>query len=89
LSDCPFCLFSPERLWIDAEHAVAVPDAYPISDGHTLVVTRRHVNSLYELSDTERNGVWELVSEVRQRMLTKLKPDGFNIGVNDGLAAGQ
>jgi diadenosine tetraphosphate (Ap4A) HIT family hydrolase len=68
---------------------VAVADAYPVTDGHTLVVTRRHVASLYELSDTEQEGVWKLVSEVRQRLLTKLKPDGFNIGANDGLAAGQ
>ena len=89
LSDCPFCFLRPERLWIDEEHAVAVPDAYPVTEGHTLVVTRRHVTSLYELSETEQQAVWEVVSEVRQRLLTKLKPDGFNIGINDGLAAGQ
>jgi len=68
---------------------VAVPDAYPVSEGHTLVLSRKHVASLYELSDTEQEGVWELVLEVRKRLLTSLKPDGFNIGINDGLAAGQ
>ena len=45
--------------------------------------------SIYELTVTEQNVIWELVSEVRQRLLTDLKPDGFNIGLNDGLAAGQ
>jgi len=47
------------------------------------------VISIYELTVTEQNVIWELVSEVRQRLLTDLKPDGFNIGLNDGLAAGQ
>jgi diadenosine tetraphosphate (Ap4A) HIT family hydrolase len=89
LSDCPFCFFRLERLWIAAEHAVAVRDAYPVGEGHTLVLTRKHVASLYELSEDEQEGVWELVSEVRKQLLTGLKPNGFNIGVNDGLAAGQ
>jgi diadenosine tetraphosphate (Ap4A) HIT family hydrolase len=47
------------------------------------------VISIYELNMTERNDIWELVTEVRQRLLTELKPDGFNIGLNDGLVAGQ
>jgi diadenosine tetraphosphate (Ap4A) HIT family hydrolase len=89
LSTCPFCSLPRERLWIETEHAVAIPDEYPVSEGHTLVVPTRHVISIYELTVTEQNVIWELVSEVRQRLLTDLKPDGFNIGLNDGLAAGQ
>jgi diadenosine tetraphosphate (Ap4A) HIT family hydrolase len=89
LSTCPFCPLPRERLWIETEHAVAIPDEYPVSEGHTLVVPTRHVISIYELTVTEQNVIWELVSEVRQRLLTDLKPDGFNIGLNDGPAAGQ
>ena len=89
LSTCPFCSLPRERLWIETEHAVAIPDEYPVSEGHTLVVPTRHVISIYELTVTEQNVIWELVSEVRQRLLTDLKPDGFNIGLNDGLAAWQ
>lgn len=69
--------------------AVAFPDAYPVAEGHTLVVPRKQVASIYELNETEQSAVWDLVAEVRQRLLTGLKPDAFNIGVNDGLAAGQ
>jgi diadenosine tetraphosphate (Ap4A) HIT family hydrolase len=47
------------------------------------------VGSIYELSVDEQSAVWDLVAEVRQRLLTGLTPDAFNIGVNDGLAAGQ
>ena len=89
LSTCPFCSLPRERLWIETEHAVAIPDEYPVSEGHTLVVPTRHVISIYELTVTEQNVIWELVSEVRQRSLADLNPDGFNIGLNDGQAAGQ
>ena len=89
LSTCPFCSLPPDRLSIEAEHALAVPDAFPVTKGHTLVVPRKHVTSIYELKEPEQQGMWKLVAEVRERLLAGLKPDGFNIGFNDGLAGGQ
>ena len=50
---------------------------------------RKHVSSIYELTADEQSAVWSLVAEVRNRLLAGLKPDGFNIGVNDGFATGQ
>jgi diadenosine tetraphosphate (Ap4A) HIT family hydrolase len=52
-------------------------------------VPRKHVTTIYELTLPEQQGVWKLVAEVRERLLTGLKPDGFSIGFNVGLAAGQ
>jgi diadenosine tetraphosphate (Ap4A) HIT family hydrolase len=86
---CPFCSLDPGRMWIENEHTIAIPDAYPLTDGHMLVVPRKHVASIYELNGEEQAAVWALVAEVRDRLLTGLKPDAFNIGVNDGMAAGQ
>ena len=54
-----------------------------------LVVPRKHVRSIYELPAGEQASIWQLVGEVRVKLLAELKPDGFNIGLNDGLAAGQ
>jgi diadenosine tetraphosphate (Ap4A) HIT family hydrolase len=71
------------------EHATAFADCYPVTDGHTLVVTREHISSIYQLSTARQTALWDLVAEVRQSILNKVKPDGFNIGVNDDLAAGQ
>jgi len=88
-SSCPFCSLEPTRKWIENEHAIAFADAYPVTDGHTLVIPRLHVSSIYELNAEQQSAVWALVTEVRQRLLIGVKPDGFNIGVNDGLAAGQ
>jgi diadenosine tetraphosphate (Ap4A) HIT family hydrolase len=89
MSRCPFCSLEPSRKWAEEEHAIAVPDAYPVTNGHTLVVPRRHVSSIYELTADEQSAVWSFVAEVRKRLLNELKPDAFNIGVNDGIAAGQ
>ena len=68
---------------------MAVPDAHPVTEGHTLVVPRQHVTTIYELAAAEQKAIWALVAEVRERLLTGLKPDGFNNRFNDGLAAGQ
>lgn len=89
LTNCPFCSLSPDRLRIETEHGVAVPDAHPVIEGHTLVVPRKQVSTIYQLIMPEQQGIWKLVAEVRERLLEALKPGGFNIGFNDGLAAGQ
>ncbi|HJU11675.1 MAG TPA: HIT family protein [Candidatus Binataceae bacterium] len=86
---CPFCSLDPSRKLIENDYAIASPDAFPVADGHTLVIPRQHVASIYELSADQQAAVWDLVAQVRNRLVAELKPDGFNIGVNDGLAAGQ
>lgn len=89
MDPCPFCFIDGARIWIETELALAIPDAYPVAEGHTLVVPRKHVSTIYELTVPEQRAIWELVGDVRSRLLAGLKPDGFNIGFNDGLAAGQ
>jgi diadenosine tetraphosphate (Ap4A) HIT family hydrolase len=86
---CPFCELPQERIWIQAETALAVPDGYPLCEGHTLVLPRRHVASLYDLSQAEQALAWELVAQVRAALKERHHPDSFNIGIKDGAAAGQ
>jgi len=71
------------------EYAIAFPDGFPVSDGHTLIVPRRHVSSLWDLSASELEAIWKLAGEVRALLASEHSPDGFNVGVNDGAAAGQ
>jgi diadenosine tetraphosphate (Ap4A) HIT family hydrolase len=89
MADCIFC--NLERLEILAETAdvVAIPDRYPVNEGHTLVVPREHVESLFELPPERIAAVWLMVSRVRSILSEKYRPEGFTIGVNDGEAAGQ
>jgi len=86
---CPFC-HVPEHRTLDAnEWGLVVRDAFPVSPGHTLIIARRHVLSFFELQDDERAGLFELVSRARNDLVDYAPPDAFNIGINDGSAAGQ
>src|SRR5262249_20343186 len=69
--------------------AVASAEGRPVSPGHTLVVPRRHVAGYFECTPAEKAELWRLVEEVRARLLEAYRPDGFNVGLNDGAAAGQ
>ena len=69
--------------------AVAFPDGFPLNPGHSLVVPRRHVADLFELSAAEQQAVWSLVPEVRSAIARVHQPAGYNVGVNVGPAAGQ
>ena len=86
---CPFCHLEKSRIFLENELAVAFPDAFPIAEGHTLVIPKRHVASLFDLPDDEQIALWRLVALVRGKLMAELQPDGFNIGINDGTAAGQ
>lgn len=49
----------------------------------------RHIASVFDLSENEQAALWVLVAKVRAAVHERLQPDGFNIGINDGTAAGQ
>ncbi len=71
------------------EDAVAVPDGFPISPGHSLILSRRHQANLFDLSPRERQAIFDLLVPVKQLLEGRHHPDGFNVGVNVGAAAGQ
>jgi diadenosine tetraphosphate (Ap4A) HIT family hydrolase len=88
--DCPFCR-RLDRGDVVAGNGLAVvfPDASPLNPGHTLIVPRRHEPDFLALSPDERAAVFELLDVVRSEIERAHRPDGYNIGVNVGDAAGQ
>ena len=88
-SQCPFCCLVTSKIYLENELTAAIADAFRVTNGHTLVVPKRHVASLFDLSDVEQAALLRLVALVRAQLAAELKPDGFNIGVNDGAAAGK
>lgn len=88
-TQCPFCHPQPDHLWFETELGRAIRDGFPISKGHTLIVPKVHIPSFHNLGPEIQAALWKLVAEVRNRLAEELQPDGFNIGLNDGEAAGQ
>ena len=86
---CQFCSISSDQVLIDGPLAFAKRDGYPVSKGHTLIIPRRHVASFFETTDEERRAMLKLLDEVKAMLDREHKPDGYNIGVNNGAAAGQ
>lgn len=68
---------------------LVLADAFLVSEGHTLVVPRAHVASLFDLRPDVLARIWAAVSDVRTELAARYSPDDFNIGLNDGRAAGQ
>ena len=69
--------------------AFAIYDGFPVSKGHSLVIPKRIVSSVFDLNDDEYNHIFILLRDVKKILLEKFKPDGFNIGINNGTDAGQ
>lgn len=88
-ASCPFCELPAERIVFSAGEALVIRDAFPVSPGHTLVIPRRHVGSFFELTEVERDCMVELLAQAKAELDHSSQPDGFNIGINDGAAAGQ
>jgi len=87
--DCPFCTLPAGRITAENEHAFCLLDGFPLTEGHMLVVPRRHVANLFDLGEQELAAVWRLVAEVHNRLRASDDVHGVNVGLNDGRAAGQ
>ena len=63
-------------------------NAYPYTSGHLLIVPRRSVETIAELSSEEHESLWKMVTEATKALQEVFSPDGINIGVNQGESAG-
>ena len=86
---CPFCSPDPLRVFLRLEHVFAVWDSVPASEGHALVVPRRHVATWFEATPEERRALFGAIDAVCETIRAHWPTDGFNIGVDLGSAAGQ
>jgi len=64
-------------------------DNHALSRGHVLVVPKRHVASFFDMSTDEQIAVLQLLGQAQRHLQLTFSPDGYNIGVNVGAAAGQ
>lgn len=87
---CPFCnIDHSTEVVCETPTCIAFYDRYPVSPGHTLIIPKRHVASYFDLSDAERADMDMMLQHVKQTLDKRYHPDGYNIGINIGTAAGQ
>ncbi len=88
-ADCPFCTLLPDRIISESDYTVTIRDGYPVSQGHTLIIPKRHVQSFFQLKAIEKAAILQALDEAKEVLDKAFSPDGYNIGINDGEAAGQ
>lgn len=88
-NSCPFCNIDPTSAIKSYNDALAIFDAFPVSEGHILIIPSRHICSYFDATSQEKIDLLQLLSEMKEFLLNEYNPDGFNIGINDGIAAGQ
>lgn len=86
---CPFCHTDSERIITISQYSFAIYDKFPVARGHSLVIPKRHEADYFNLPDAERSDVLVMTEVVKNILQNEYSPDGFNIGINIGKAAGQ
>jgi len=89
--DIPACIFCrlDRELLSESPLSLAFLDRFPVSKGHSLIAPRRHVATIWDMTNEEYHDAFQLVYTVQTILRERYSPDGFNVGVNSGEAAGQ
>ena len=86
---CPFCAPEATRVFHAGANTLGLWDGFPVNPGHALLVPKRHVASWFDASDEERAELIAGIAVARREIERRHAPDGYNVGINIGRAAGQ
>jgi diadenosine tetraphosphate (Ap4A) HIT family hydrolase len=88
-SPCPFCTLAPGRIRHENATFHVIRDGFPVSPGHTLIIPKRHVASLFELTPEDFLDLHEAIHWAKADLDQEYSPTSYNLGINNGPAAGQ
>ena len=90
-TECPFCLaIDGKRVIEHNDHVYSMLDRYPVTKGHTLIITKRHFSDFFDITKVEHDAVFDLIRITKKRLQSDdSRIVGFNVGVNAGEVAGQ
>ena len=87
---CQFCNPGPEReLIVESATAFAMFDKFPVSQGHALIIPKKHCADYFDLTFREQSACIFMLNTVKEILTKKFNPDGFNVGINVSEAGGQ
>lgn len=86
---CIFCERKDKKIIFENEYIYVIYDGFPVNPGHTLIITKRHVSNYFDTTIDEKKSIDEALMLMKTKLDKEFHPDGYNIGINNGLAAGQ
>ena len=86
---CIFCNIDYSEVIAENNLFYSRWDKFPVSNGHAEVIPKRHVESFFDLSLDELVKMYDLVKVTKEVIDKKYNPDAYNLGINDGVAAGR
>ena len=93
IAHCVFCEIQKNepalRIIAQNKFAIAMSDGFPLTNGHTLLIPKRHIQSFFDITEKERTAIFTLLDIAKKRLDQEYSPDAYNIGINDGEPAGQ
>ena len=91
MKECVFCeqFILNRKPLFENELANAYFDEFPVSKGHTLIITKRHAATFFDITNEEQIAIIELLNKCKKYIDKKYNPDGYNVGLNCGESAGQ
>lgn len=87
--ECLFCNYDKDEIIAENDLAFAIYDKFPVNEGHSLIIPKRHFESFFEASPEEITAIYDLLHKVKKLIDGQYKPDGYNVGVNVGYWGGQ
>ncbi len=93
--NCPFCAADPGRIFLETDLVLGLWDGFPVSLGHALLIPRRHVADWFQATAEEQVALTSAIERARELIEERAnregrpRPDGYNVGFNAGVAAGQ
>ena len=92
-TDCIFCKIVrgeiPLKKVYEDENFIGILDANPVTEGHTLIIPKKHFANILEMPSSLGNEFIEAVKKMALKIIDEKKAEGFNFGINTNKAAGQ
>ena len=86
---CILCEIDPKLVLLESANSVLLANYFPLSDCSLMVIPKRHVYSITELSGGEASDFMQMIVMATNKIKANLNPEGINIFLNEGEIAGQ
>jgi len=88
---CLFCEIgnNSSDILYENDYFYVIYDHFPVTKGHQLIIPKRHIEDYFSLTLEEAQSLHQTILLMKENLSKEFHPDGYNIGVNNGRAAGQ